>query len=299
MWPRFCDVCRAGGDPSTAECRLCSRKGGAYKRTDVPNTWAHSLCMSWIPDAYIELNNKMQHIINCSSVEKSRFKLKCTVCGQPGACIQCAYGRCCTAAHPFCALTTGKFTHRIVKSADVEGAYDWEIFCPTHADAVRDPVKPKNKMKKQIEDNPVEVFEDCGPGSGKGRGGWKPGVENHRGSSGKTTARGSSKPDYAVLNGDLMFSNDDCSDDENGTKPKKKSGRNSRGRASRPSMRMSPVDARPSIAEEDTNAILNLSDWPGQTEGEPLDLQHFWNVVSMMYPEDRSAEVFCVLFLSF
>ena len=43
--------------------------------------------------------------------------------------------------------------------------------------------------------------------------------------------------------------------------------------------------------EMDSQAILNLSDWPGQAEGEPLDLQHFWNVVSMMYPEDRRYEV--------
>lgn len=34
-----------------------------------------------------------------------------------------------------------------------------------------------------------------------------------------------------------------------------------------------------------------LSEWPGQSEGEPIDLPHFWNVVSMMYPEQHSQEV--------
>ena len=34
-----------------------------------------------------------------------------------------------------------------------------------------------------------------------------------------------------------------------------------------------------------------LSEWPGQSEGEPIDLPHFWNVVSMMYPEEHSREV--------
>jgi hypothetical protein len=34
-----------------------------------------------------------------------------------------------------------------------------------------------------------------------------------------------------------------------------------------------------------------LSEWPGQSEGEPIDLPHFWNVVSMMYPEKHSQEV--------
>lgn len=277
------------------DCRLCSRKGGAYKRTDVPNTWAHSLCMSWIPDSYVELNNKKQSIINCSSVEKSRFKLKCLECNQPGACIQCAFGRCCTSAHPFCALTTNRFTHRIVKSEDVVGAYDWEIFCPTHAESVRDPVKPKNRGKKVIEANEDGGADDDVTAQAKAKRGRKVDSVGRRATSGKTKARGNSKPDYAVLNGDLLISDDDYSGDETRPKNKKKSGsgRNNRARASHGGGIARPEDAEQAMRAVvvDSSAILNMSDWPGQAEGEPLDLQHFWNVVSMMYPEDRSAEV--------
>lgn len=38
-------------------------------------------------------------------------------------------------------------------------------------------------------------------------------------------------------------------------------------------------------------AVWILSEWPGQSEGELIDLPHFWNVVSMMFPEEHSKEV--------
>lgn len=37
--------------------------------------------------------------------------------------------------------------------------------------------------------------------------------------------------------------------------------------------------------------ILTLNEWPGQSEGEAMDLDHFWNVASVQYPEDHSGEV--------
>lgn len=33
--------------------------------------------------------------------------------------------------------------------------------------------------------------------------------------------------------------------------------------------------------------LLSLIEWPGQSEGEAMDLDHFWNVMSMSYPEDH------------
>jgi len=40
--------------------------------------------------------------------------------------------------------------------------------------------------------------------------------------------------------------------------------------------------------------IWTMSEWPGQAVGEGLDLTHFWNVASMMYPEDHDEQVRCV-----
>jgi hypothetical protein len=37
--------------------------------------------------------------------------------------------------------------------------------------------------------------------------------------------------------------------------------------------------------------MLTMSEWPGQAEGEAMDLEHFWNIVSMQYPEDHPPEV--------
>lgn len=37
--------------------------------------------------------------------------------------------------------------------------------------------------------------------------------------------------------------------------------------------------------------ILSMLEWPGISEGEPMDLDHFWNVVSGHYPEDHPKEV--------
>jgi hypothetical protein len=40
-----------------------------------------------------------------------------------------------------------------------------------------------------------------------------------------------------------------------------------------------------------TFPILTLNEWPGQSENEAMDLDHFWNVASMHAPEDHSVEV--------
>ena len=32
--------------------------------------------------------------------------------------------------------------------------------------------------------------------------------------------------------------------------------------------------------------LPTMTEWPGQTEGNPMDLEHFWKVISQYYPED-------------
>ena len=50
-------------------------------------------------------------------------------------------------------------------------------------------------------------------------------------------------------------------------------------------------------AEEINYSILTLNEWPGQSEGEAMDLDHFWNVAAMQYPEDHPATVRGLLLL--
>lgn len=37
--------------------------------------------------------------------------------------------------------------------------------------------------------------------------------------------------------------------------------------------------------------VCTMFEWPGQSEGEAMDLAHFWQVAAMHYPEDHPPEV--------
>ncbi|RYG66179.1 hypothetical protein EON64_10335, partial [archaeon] len=146
LYGRLCYVCRVGLDPTTVSCELCSYKGGAYKPIDKPHKWAHPLCSTWIPELYEEHKANKVPIINTSKLDSKRFKLKCALCKQKGACVQCSSGRCVIAAHPWCALHTPQgFTRRIVRGPDDLPL--WQIFCRTHASGVSEPVKVSGKHR--------------------------------------------------------------------------------------------------------------------------------------------------------
>lgn len=277
---RYCDVCKAGKDPNQTDCRLCPNRGGAYKRTEIKDTWAHSLCATWVPDAFIDSSGK-QIVYNCSVINKSRFKLKCAVCNKyDGAGIQCAFGRCCVPAHPWCAIRPQSgFTHRIVKSVDNPGSYDWDIFCPQHADAVTDPVKPKVKQKR-LPGNDYEEVEAEAPKANNKPKASTPSAAPRGRPKGSTAGSSSSKsrPRARVLDGDSESNSSSGSEEDE--KPRGES-----------RFRSSDGDVSTSSRAREASASANIytvSEWPGQGVGEPLDLQHFWNVVSMLYPEDFS-----------
>lgn len=133
-------MCEEGGEPILINCAICSHSGSALKKTEIPNKWIHVLCGMWIPDVYVDSNN----VYNISKISPVRYKLPCKLCHKKGAIIQCAYGRCATSAHPWCAVKLNLgFSHRIVKNPDHHPPLLWEIFCKNHASAVSDPVKPK------------------------------------------------------------------------------------------------------------------------------------------------------------
>ena len=56
-------------------------------------------------------------------------------------------------------------------------------------------------------------------------------------------------------------------------------------------LRSSSLPSLHSSTLQSSFPILTLNEWPGQSEGEAMDLDHFWNVAAMQYPEDHSAEV--------
>ena len=124
---RFCNVCaeKTDSDPATTVCELCSNTGGAYYPTDKSGKWVHALCSYWIPELYMS-KIKGVSVTMLTNLDKKRFKLKCSLCTLKGACIQCCYGRCATAAHPYCVFHRPQgFTKRVVKNED--GEMLWEV----------------------------------------------------------------------------------------------------------------------------------------------------------------------------
>ena len=124
---RFFNVCaeKTDSDPATTVCELCSNTGGAYYPTDKSGKWVHALCSYWIPELYMS-KIKGVSVTMLTNLDKKRFKLKCSLCTLKGACIQCCYGRCATAAHPYCVFHRPQgFTKRVVKNED--GEMLWEV----------------------------------------------------------------------------------------------------------------------------------------------------------------------------
>lgn len=300
---RFCDPCKAGLNTATLPCELCSFHGGAYKPTDT-GKWVHSLCSIWIPEIF-HVNVGGTLTLTTRALDKKRFRLKCALCNTKGACIQCSHGRCVTSAHPWCVLNTPKgFTRRVIK--DEERNMLWEVFCKTHASAVTEPLKPKPKSK-MVHTLPIESL----------------GISDEPSEEAKADRRRSSEYRPAKL--DFPFSmmhsvkrnplfindggahsksnppmykdhfeseDDDESDwdDDDSTKPKRSKPK--RDKAATASLAKANTGSKEEASRFSSckYSLLNMNEWPGQAEGEAMDLDHFWNIVGMSYPEDQPPE---------
>ncbi|XP_063770068.1 lysine-specific demethylase 4C [Pseudophryne corroboree] len=104
----MCSRCRIG--VWTAECCLCSLRGGALKQT-TDDKWAHIMCAIAVPE--VRFKNVMERSeIDTSRIPLERLKLNCIFCRQRvknsrGVCIQCSYGLCPTSFHVTCAQAAG------------------------------------------------------------------------------------------------------------------------------------------------------------------------------------------------
>ena len=161
----LCVGCEDGvvtGDATEGDvgvCALCPQPGGALARVDPPSRWdvqwespghyAHLACAECLPEVFVhraatvdEAGNPLPDqvpgtparrpgdapTIDMSFVKAARINLTCGLCGQEGACTQCAMRKCFASFHPLCARAEGFAT----ETHAGEGGRPL-YFCKTHS----------------------------------------------------------------------------------------------------------------------------------------------------------------------
>ncbi|KAL3869805.1 hypothetical protein ACJMK2_042440 [Sinanodonta woodiana] len=130
----------------TAECCLCSLRGGALKPT-TKRQWAHIVCALCIKEVKFE-NIQMREPINVDKIPSARNKLRCQYCSyvvqEPGTCVQCSNGRCTLAFHVTCAHAAG------VLFETSDWPYPVYFTCPKHISMNKEKNKPRHlrELKK-------------------------------------------------------------------------------------------------------------------------------------------------------
>jgi hypothetical protein len=174
----------------------------------------------------------------------------------------------------------------VIKGEDDEMV--WDIFCKSHASAVSEPLKPKAKAKMvtQLAAAPIQEYVEE-----KYRGSSKRGERKERpllsmahsvkktSSPRPTETKASNVQKKGKDKGNKKLSSKDSDDDSEEEDEEEEQ-----------EQEQLDVAASSNVAPLKTFPILTLNEWPGQAEGEAMDLDHFWNVAAMQYPEDHSAE---------
>lgn len=212
------------------------------------------------------------------------------------------------AAHPYCVLHRPQgFTKRVIKNE--EGNLVWEIFCKQHASAVTEPLKSKPKSKAQESSAYIEQEEErieFIPSKSRKSDQVSNRVVNKVSmahackydisllkirhdplSPDILITSSSSKKNVSIsLNGQLNYSEVD----NDGNSITRKNSETAAKAKTDEQTNLIPTSS--SYSSSSTSfPVLTMSEWPGQSEGEAMDLDHFWNVVSMSFPEDHSREV--------
>ncbi|KAK2582582.1 hypothetical protein KPH14_004870 [Odynerus spinipes] len=142
--------------PSRAvDCVLCPNRGGAFKQTDRPATWAHVVCALWIPEVRFANTVFLEPIDSIESIPAARWRLTCCVCKRrgAGACIQCHKSNCYAAFHVTCAQQAGLCMRmRTVQPANGEPMLVQKTaYCEAHTPADYQPsTNPADARRRAI-----------------------------------------------------------------------------------------------------------------------------------------------------
>eukprot|EP01033_Poteriospumella_lacustris_P007294 gene7294-5247_t len=180
------------------------------------------------------------------------------------------------------------FTRRIIK--DDEGEPHWEIFCKAHAKAVSDPVKKSAKNKHQshtsaalFEDHEIYWEDPDAPPPVHPQGRRQSAGQSSSSSAAhaNATPAASAKPSVTLNlvedigdDADIVLKDDDEDDQMDSDDDDKPSG------------------LAGALQENSASSFptLSLLEWPGLSEGDGMDLDHFWNFTSSFFAEDHTKE---------
>ena len=111
--PWFCRRCEVHGAAIQLSCVLCPFQGGAMKKVDDEDKWAHIVCALYIPEVEFKSVSSMEPII-IEKIPEERFKKICYVCEKEergeksiGSCMDCNKTGCKLSFHVTCAQMTG------------------------------------------------------------------------------------------------------------------------------------------------------------------------------------------------
>jgi len=114
----------------------------------------HALCCNWIPELYESANTapKFGPVVHTERLDAKRMRLKCLLCSDSGAAIQCFSKACHKAVHPSCMIRRDNdCTWRVVESQENgQTIYSRQLFCPSHADQVGKALKNESDLVIQV-----------------------------------------------------------------------------------------------------------------------------------------------------
>jgi hypothetical protein len=265
-----CSPCSCGERSSEVRCEMCERHGGLFKELSGERQgWGHVVCALWTPDVYLVHPAACEGIC-IDSIEPARQRLKCSLCGEKGCCVQCSGGRCLTAFHPSCLLVQAKSKGILMvvrpRQQPPNALSAFQVFCDKH--------KGMARLRNGEESMPAPVSEAAALQ-------WR--------------ANKAVDAAFVVVQEDAMPAPASASSegDDIDDMPHSMQRRYNLLMAAGDGIRAQGggnVDAAAQDAIRKGTAMVTFSQWPGHRMGDNMDLDHFWAAVGAYFPEDQSVE---------